>query len=268
LRLELVPEEIENYFQNQMRYTPIVVAVLAVPSAARADRKSFTHTYEYATTPEGQTEIELWHTELRDSWKASSAERFEGKIEVEYGLTDHWDIAMYTIFQQVASSDPSVASALSLDAVHLESRYKIAQRGELPVDTELYLELAKDFGASVYEIESKLILARDFDRVTAALNVIDEATIGHDVPGGENEIGYAFGLTYEVTPRVRIGAETWGMHGSAGTRISAGPALSFAASSKFWLAMTAGFGIQTQPEADLDQDLSAFSGRIVMGFDL
>ena len=32
--------------------------------------------------------------------------------------------------------------------------------------------------------------------------------------------------------------------------------------------MTAGFGIQTQPEADLDQDLSAFSGRIVMGFDL
>ena len=265
---QLVKGEIENYFQNQMRYTVAVVIVLAASSAARADRKSFTHTYEYATTPEGQTEIELWHTQLRDTWNASTPQRFEEKLEIEYGLTDHWDISMYTIFQQVASSDPMIATPLTLDAVHVESRYKFAQRGELPVDIEAYLELSKDFGASVYEIESKLILARDFDRATAAVNVIDEATIGHDVPGGRNEIGYAFGLTYEVTPKVRLGAESWGMHGDDGTRISAGPALSFAPSSKFWVAMTAGFGLETQPQADLDQDLSAFSGRIIMGFEL
>jgi hypothetical protein len=248
-----------------------VTVVLAAPGLARADRKSFAHTYEYSTTPEGQTEIELWHTELRDSWKANSPQRFEQKLEVEYGLTEHWDVSMYTIFQQVASGDPMVASPLSFDAVHLETRYRLGQRGELPVDPELYLEVSKDFGTSVYEVESKVIIARDFDRVTAALNVIDEATIGHDVPGGKNasnELGYAFGLTFEVTPRLRIGAETWGMHGDDGTRISAGPALSFAPSSKFWVAMTAGFGVQTQPDADLDQDLSAFSGRIIMGFEV
>ena len=243
----------------------VLVAVLAGP--ARADRKSFTSTYEYGTTPEGQTEIELWHTELRDSWRSDTPQRFEERLEVEYGLTDRWDISMYTLFQEVAAKDPTVAQALGFDAVHVETRYRISDRGVLPVDTELYLEVAKDFGASVYEIESKVILARDFDRVTAALNLIDEASVGNDVPGGANELGFAFGLTYEVTPKLRLGGETWGMHGDYGTNWSAGPALAFAPSSKFWLAMTAGFGIDTA-EADTEQDLGAFSGRVIMGFDL
>ena len=252
-----------------MRYTSIVVMVLASSSIARADRKSFAHTYEYATLPEGQTEIELWHSQMRDTWDASSPQRFEEKLEIEHGITDHWDMAMYTIFHQTAANDPTVAEPLGLDAVHLETRYRIADRGELPVDTVLYLELAKDFGQSVYEIESKLIVARDFDRVTAALNVIDELSLGNDVDASpQNELGFAFGVTYEVSPRVRIGAETWGMHGGGETRVSAGPALALAPSSKFWLVATAGFGLATESEADVDQDLAAFSGRIVMGFSL
>lgn len=245
----------------------LAAAPLVVAAPARADRKSFTSTYEYSTTPAGQTEVELWHTELRDTWKSDTPQRFEERIEVEYGLTDHWDISMYTFFQEVAASDPKVAAPLAFDAVHVETRYRLAERGELPVDTEVYLELAKEFGASVYEIESKLILARDFDRVTAALNLIDEASLGNDVPGGENELGFALGVTYEVNPKLRLGAETWGMHGDYGTNWSAGPALAFAPSSKFWLAMTAGFGVQTA-QTDIDQDLGAFSGRVIMGFDL
>jgi hypothetical protein len=244
-----------------MRYT--VVALLALTStAAYADRKSFGHTYEYATLPEGATEVELWHSEMRDSWQAATVQRFEEKLEIEHGITDHWDMAMYTIFQQATDS------SFGLDAVHLETRYRVADRGELPVDTVLYLELAKDFGPSVYEAEMKLIMARDFDRFTAALNIIDEVSFGHDIDGAVNEIGYAFGVTYEVTPKIRVGAETWGMHGDGETRISAGPALAFAPSSKLWLVLSAGLGLSTEPEADVDQDLAAFSGRIVMGFSL
>jgi hypothetical protein len=242
-----------------MRYT--VVVLLALTSSAHADRKSFGHTYEYATLPEGQTEIELWHSEMTDSWDKSSIQRFEEKLEIEHGITDHWDMAMYTIFQQ------STDSSLGLDAVHLETRYRVADRGELPVDIVLYEELAKDFGPSVYEAETKLILARDFDRVTVALNLIDEVSFGHSI-ATENEIGYAAGVSYEVTPKVRLGAESWGIHGDAGTQISAGPAIGLAPSSRFWLVGSVGFGIETLPEADVDQDLAAFSGRIVMGFSL
>ncbi len=244
--------------------------VLAASSTANADRKSFGHTYEYATLPEGQTEVELWHTQMRDTWDAGSPQRFEEKLEIEHGITDHWDMAMYTIFHQTASNNAMVPSEpLGLDAVHLETRYRIADRGELPVDTVLYLELAKDFGQSVYEIESKVIVARDFDRVTCALNVIDELSLGHDVMASpSNELGFALGATYELTPKVHVGAETWGMHGGGETRVSVGPALALAPSSKFWLVVTAGFGLAIESEADVDQDLAAFSGRIVMGFSL
>src|SRR5258708_30209143 len=92
-----------------MRYSPVVLLALAVSSnVARADRKSFAHTYEYATLPEGQTEIELWHSQLRDSWQAQSAPRFEEKPAIEHGITDHLDIAVDPIFHQLASSDPLV----------------------------------------------------------------------------------------------------------------------------------------------------------------
>ncbi len=237
--------------------------VVASPQLARADRKSFANTYEYATLPEGQTEVELWHTQMRDSWQAGALQRFEEKLEIEHGITDHWDMAMYTVLQQVEGQP------LGLDSVHLETRYRVADRGQLPVDTVLYLELSKDFGPSVYEIESKVIMARDFDRVTAALNLIDELHVGHSVPdSAQNDLGFAFGLTYEVTPKVHVGAETWGTHGDDGSRLSAGPALALAPSSKFWLVMTAGFGLVTQNEADVDMNLAAFSGRVVMGFSL
>jgi hypothetical protein len=247
----------------------LVFGLLALAAGeARADRKDFTSTYEYATTPAGHTEVELWHTELRDTWDADTPQRFEQRVEVEYGITDHWDIAFYTFFRQVSAEDPAIARPLSFHAVHLETRYRLAERGELPVDVELYLELAKDFGESEYEIESKVILARDFDRVTAALNLIDEATVGKDVPGGENELGFAFGATYEITPKVHVGAEAWGNHDDEGTRLSAGPAVSLAPSSRWWVAMTAGFGLVTLPGADLGKSLGACSGRLVMGFEL
>ncbi|MEO6773039.1 MAG: hypothetical protein ABI467_08440 [Kofleriaceae bacterium] len=251
-----------------LRLGTILGVLASAAGDAHADRKDFTNTYEYATTPEGHVEVELWHTELRDSWDVHTPQRFEQRIEVELGLTDHWDIAMYTFFREVAAEDPTVAAPLSFHAVHVESRYRIAERGELPVDTMLYLELAKEFGESAYEIESKLILARDFGPVTVALNLIDEATVGNDVPGGENELGFALGATYELTPKLHLGAETWANHGDDGTRWSAGPALAFAPSSRWWVAMTGGFGVVTLPGADLGKGLGAFSARIIMGFEL
>jgi hypothetical protein len=230
-------------------------------ATASADRKSFTNTYEYATLPEGQTEVELWHTQSRDTWNSSTAQRFEEKLEIEHGITDHWDMAMYTVFTQVAGNAMSTAP-FGLDSVRVETRYRFADRGEWPVDTVAYLELGKDFGASIYEIEGKAILARDFDRVTAALNLIAEVGLGHDVPSPNLELGWAGGVTYEITPKIRFGAESWGARSREDSivRAYAGPAIGLAPSSKLWVAVGVGFG--------LNNDADAFSGRVVMGLSL
>ena len=237
-----------------------VSLLLLVPSIASADRKSFTHTYEYATLPEGQTEVELWHTQSRDSWESSTAQRLEEKLEIEHGITDSWDAAMYTTFTQVAGGAGQPDQPFGLDAISFETRYRFADRGQWPVDTVAYLEVGKDFGTGIYELEGKAILARDFDRVTVAANLIGEVAVGHDVPESELAFGWAAGATYEVTPKVRFGAETWGMHEDGATQASAGPAIGLAPSSKLWLAVTAGFGITDAAPA--------FSGQLVMGLSL
>jgi hypothetical protein len=244
-----------------------VTVLLASTSSSRADRKSFSYTYEYATLPEGQTEVELWHTQARDTWSSGTPERFEEKLEIEHGITDRWDASFYTVLTQVAGGATGMDEPLSLDSARIESRYRFADRGQLPVDTVAYLEVAKDFGRSLYEIEGKVILARDFDRVTAAANVIGELVFGHDVPTAQTDLGWAAGLTYEVTPKVRIGGETWGFHDDTATRWAAGPALSLAPSSKFWLVATAGFGVADHAESD-DYSGAAFSARIIMGLEL
>jgi hypothetical protein len=236
------------------------VAISLTSSLAYADRRSFTYTYEYATAPKGQTEVEVWHTQSRDTWKSSSPQRFEQILEIEHGITDRWDAAMYTVFKQVASPDAAQARSFGLDAVKLESRYRFAERGEWPVDTVAYFEVAKDFGKGVYELEAKAIAARDFDRLTVAANLIGEVEVGRDVAETELELGFAAGATYELSPALRLGAETWGGYGEGETRVAIGPALSLAPSSRFWFALTTGFGV-----TEISDKLT---GRLIMGFAL
>lgn len=239
----------------------VTLAVLAASSsAARADVRSFTHTYEYSTVPEGRTAVELWHTQGRSTWDKTSPQFYQGILEIEHGITDHWDMAMYTVLAQVATEDPATSEGLHLDSVRLETRYRFADRGEWPIDTLVYLELAKDFGQSVYEIEGKVIGARDFDKVTVAANAIAELVTGNDQYETELELGWAVGITYAAHPKVRIGAETWGEYEEEEVAVSAGPAINLSPSSNFWITMTAGFG--------LIEEAPKFEARIITGIEL
>jgi hypothetical protein len=237
----------------------VSLAVLASATSARADVRSFTHTYEYSTVPEGKTAVELWHTQGRATWDKTSPQYYEGILEIEHGITDHWDMAFYTVIAQLAG-DATATEALRLDSARVETRYRFADRGEWPVDTLVYLELAKDFGRSIYEIEGKVIVARDFDKVTVAANAIGEVAVGNDTAETELEIGWAAGVTYAAHPKLRIGAETWGQYEEAETYLSAGPALNWSASSNFWVTGTAGFGIT--------DEAPAFEARLIMGIEL
>ncbi|MBL0214474.1 MAG: hypothetical protein IPQ07_11360 [Myxococcales bacterium] len=238
-----------------------LVAVLTLTAArdARADLRSFTHTYEYSTVPEGKTAVELWHTQGRATWDKTSPQFYEQILELEHGITDHWDAAFYTVFSQVAG-DAVTSKAFGLEAVKLESRYRFADRGEWPVDTLVYVEVAKDFGASVYELEGKVIVARDFDKFTAAANAIGEVKVGNDTVETELELGWAAGLTYQAHPKFKLGAETWGQLEESELYLSVGPAMSFAPSSNFWLTLTTGFGLTDEAEA--------FSARAIIGIEL
>ena len=229
-------------------------------ATAHADRRSFTNTYEYSTMPEGKTAFEFWHTQSRDSWDADAAQRYQQIFEIEHGITDHWDFALYTVLAQVAATDPAAVEPLHLDSLRMETRYRFADRGELPIDALVYFEVAKDFGTSVYEIEGKGVFARDFDRFTAAANLIGELVAGHDVPDTHLIVGWAAGLTYEAHPKLRLGAETWGEREQGVVTALAGPAVNIAPSGNLWLTITAGFGLTDAAPAAV--------GRLILGVEL
>ena len=219
----------------------------------------FTSTYEYKTLLQGRTAIELWHTQSRDDWSPSSTQRLEHILEIEHGLTDNWDAALFTVFTDVASSDPAEEQSFELHEMKLATRYRFADRGELPVDIEAYGEAAKQFGASIYEVEARAIVARDLDKLTAALNLIGAVAFGRNVPETEVVVGWAAGVTYEVHTKLNAGVETFGVFGEE-IEASVGPALAVAPSSNLWLTVTAGFG--------LTDTASAFSGRLILGVEL
>ncbi len=257
-----------NYQMSSYRRLALPFAIILTSAApVAADLRSFTHTYEYSTVPAQKTALEIWHTQTRATSSKSSPNIYEGILEIEHGITDHWDMAFYTVFGQI--SGEMTASGLQFTEAKLETRYRLAERGEWPIDTLLYFEVAKEFGESLYELEAKVIGARDFGDVTVAANAIVEIKVGKDAEETEPEFGWAVGATYPVHPKFRIGIETWGIVEEGEVYASAGPALSFAPAASFWTTLTAGFGVtEDAREEGEGAEHGYFSVRLIFGIEL
>ncbi|MEO8843382.1 MAG: hypothetical protein ABI591_26340 [Kofleriaceae bacterium] len=226
-------------------------ALLLVSATAAAEPRSFTETYEYPTLPEGEAEVALWHAQAQTAWHVRNVQRLAEQLQINYGVTDRFEAALFTVFTQTTDQ------AFAFEALRAEGRYRFVDRGEWPVDVALHGEAAKEFGRTIYDLTGRLELARDFDRVTTAGNLIVTRALGRDATGAQLELGWAAGVTYEVVPKLHVGAETWGGHRDGLTRTEVGPAIGIAPSPRLWLAVTAGFGVNDASDA--------FSGQLIVG---
>jgi hypothetical protein len=257
--------ERERYLQQgvmgyQPRRTLVTAAALAATtSLAHADLRSFTHTYEYTTVPEGRTAFELWHTQTRASSDTKLPQVYEGILDIEHGITEHWDVSFYQVFGQTAdrlSSEP-----LHLSQAKLDTRYRLAERGEWPVDTVLYFAASKTFGDSFYELQGRVIGARDFGDITVAANAIVEIELGADAET-ELEVGWAAGATYMAHSKLRVGVETWGMAEDGEVYAAAGPALNWAPTGDLWATLTVGLGLTDEAKGS---EFGFVSARAIIG---
>lgn len=249
----------------------LTLTSLVVSPEARADRRAFTHTYEYMTMPKGDLELEFYNTQESYDYDTESATDFEQQIEVEYGITDHWDISLYQVF---GGGEQAGNQGFGYKETKLRTRYRFAERGEWPVDLLLYFEIIKPFGVLGLGFEPKLVLARDFGPLTVALNLILEIEAEEEVEGTETEVEYelepeyALGVTYELVPALKVGVESWGaLETFVETEeyaIYAGPAISWAPSANFWATATAGFKLlgADDPAGENEPD---FNFRIILG---
>jgi hypothetical protein len=226
------------------------LAVLFAAAPVRADRKFYLFTYQYATLPKGAAEIESWITREDDD---AIAKRIDGelKVEGEFGITDRFDVSLYTILTKEGDE------SLDWDASSIEMKYRLGQPGQWPVDVELYAEYEQPFQVHGWgEPELKLILARDFGPVNVAGNFIFEKPVDDDTGthlAWQRE--WAAGVSYEVSPRVNLGVEGHGSFSASTAKI--GPVVSYQG-EKAWVAIGPYFGLTRR-----DGDVGA---RAILGF--
>ena len=211
----------------------ICVVALAVlwNASAWADQKPYVWTYDYSTLAKDSAEIEYYQTSVVKDRSISSASNWAQQIELEYGITDHLDAAIYQVFEQ-----PAGGGSFTYEGYKARIRYRIAEKNVLPLDILLYAEHVESTTED-NEFEGKLILAKDIDKLNIAYNQIFEKAYDGD-EGAKH--GYAAGVSYELTHAFRFGIESKGNY-TKGT-YAAGPTLAWSG-GRIWANIGAVFAL-------------------------
>src|SRR3989338_9853546 len=97
-------EEAKMFKKIQLLFTICLLSSVCISRDALADRRSYVWTYEYQTMPKGHAEIEYYMTEEQKNIGKAKPKIWKHWVELEYGITDHWDISMYQQFKQSNTS--------------------------------------------------------------------------------------------------------------------------------------------------------------------
>lgn len=189
----------------------LVLAALAASAAANPHANPFS--YPYGTLPAGKLEVEQYMDLVPVRVERENPDgTLDGVIslrsvlttELEFGITDRLELGWYFQFRQGASA---TTPFLRFDGVKQRLHYRFAEAGQLPVDIGIYGELA-EFHNEI-EFEEKLLLARRLDRLYLVANLWVEQEWYFQT--GDTKFIYnpTVGASYELSPKVIVGAEYW-----------------------------------------------------------
>jgi hypothetical protein len=216
------------------------VLTLAVGTAS-ANERHFTYTYETATLPEGEKEVEIWNTLKagRDNYYA----RLEHRLEFEWGVTDNLTTALY--YNTKGAYTRGGGKTYYYPSMSWEWKYKLTDAYADPIGSALYLELGGN--AHEYEVEAKLLLDKRIGNILVATNLVFEQEWKYpgmaDKETEEVILEADLGVAYFLTPTLTVGLESH-IHGSKEgdedlevMAIYAGPVVSWSTRGA-WLALT------------------------------
>jgi len=189
-----------------------VLAILVAPGVAQANPRSMPFTYPYETLPAEAVELEQYIDlvpvrVVREGDAGSDAVtslRSNLETEIEYALTDHVELAWYTVFSQGATA---AAPALRFQGVKQRVRFRFAEMGDLPINLGLYLEVGEFYDE--FEFEEKLLLSRRFGRLNLAANLWVEQEYNFQEEDWRYLYNPTVGVNYQVTPGFTPGLEYW-----------------------------------------------------------
>jgi hypothetical protein len=230
---------------GQNRDIGVVIAALAALGVeAHADRRAFTNAYESLTLPKDGVQVDVSTTQAY-GFGNDTTRFFQLQLDAALGITDRWDVAAFQIYDEQTDDDPMTADiAFQYEESRFRTRYRFSERGELPVDLLGMLDLSKSFRSDGWGIAPRLVVARDVDDLTFVANASAEIGLG----SGKTTFsaGWAAGVTYEIASKLKVGAEAFGakqIKGGSANTAWAGPCVSWAPTTKAWIASCGDIGL-------------------------
>jgi len=200
-------------FRSRFRVA-LAVVTLAVLEAgpAQANPRPLPFTYQTETLAKGTGEIEQFidfnPVRARDGTGEVWYNSMQLQTEIEYGITDRLELALYFMFVPTVSPDriAQIPQPLIGNGSAQRLRYRLADPQAWPIDVAVYGEVTEN--EREIELEAKIILQRRFGRLRLITNLWAEHEFYFN---GEREwvINPTLGATVELSPRFHVGMEGW-----------------------------------------------------------
>jgi hypothetical protein len=192
----------------------VSLATLGILANARANPRPLPFTYQSETLAKGTGEIEQFidFNPVRavngNSGEAVWYNSMQLQTEIEYGVTDKLELALYFMFVPTVSADrfAQIPQPLIGNGSAQRLRYRFADPGAWPIDVAVYGEVTEN--EREIELEAKVILQRRIGRLRLMTNLWAEHEFYFN---GEHEwvINPTLGGTVELSPRFHVGMEGW-----------------------------------------------------------
>ena len=190
------------------------MTAVALAPEARANPRPLPFTYQSESLAQGTGEVEQFidfvpvRVQNGLTGAATWYNATELQTEIEYGLTDKLELAIYFMFVPGVGNDRYVGlPTLPMgNGSSQRVRYRFADPGAWPVDVALYGEVTEN--EREIELEAKVILQRRFGRLRLITNLWAEHEFYFS---GKNEwvLNPTAGATVELSPRFHVGLESW-----------------------------------------------------------
>jgi hypothetical protein len=210
-----------------MRWTIVGFSVL-IATNAHANERRFTYTYDTLVLPKGIREVEVWTT-VRPS---SDDMAIDNRVEIELPVTSRLQTALYLNGSTSRSGFESGVSS--------EWKLQVVNPALKPIGVALYGEVG--IAPSETEIEGKLLVDHQGDKLIVALNVVGEHEWEVDeVVARELALETDLGVAIRPTRHVSVGLEVRNHnefpagYGFEHAAVFAGPTVAVA-TPDFWAA--------------------------------
>lgn len=186
-------------------FCPLLLSLwLAVTAFGGARR--FTYVYETTTAAPGTFELESWITWSTDKAEDSSFDRLDFRHEIEFGLTERLQAAVYVADWNYHDGRSVENRGYAYDGTAVELIYNLTNPQTSAIGSALYGELK--IGDDLVKLESKILLEKQLGPLVLVYNATVEAEWeGDDLDERTGEFQQSLGASYEIKPQFLVGGE-------------------------------------------------------------